>query len=309
MLESGKGGECVEHKFTQNGTCDDRDGRTNWHHGWKLHAYYGNIYALFLMEVIDDALQSIKASGEVDPSVLSKQLQQEEDDLFNAFEASDNFKYAHKWDLEGTELTTEMFYHHRVYCHSARLPAQTRYKGHVFDQNRDDNWHSDFKKGLSQSSLNLKPLPEMKLAYSPSEKHKCNETLHIDSRDYFFATYKYGDFQTIAVPNTAELKAYGLHQTKGYIAVCPAACTHSNCKALQLMGLRDINKVQLSNKEIFLQVNGEEVASAVPLDDCFLLKRSSGEYKWDPNSEGRYEIGFKILTSHRYFRISSFIVW
>ena len=32
-LEMGSGG-CAEYKFTRNGTCDDRDGRTNWHHGW-----------------------------------------------------------------------------------------------------------------------------------------------------------------------------------------------------------------------------------------------------------------------------------
>ena len=32
-MEAGPGG-CVEHKFTHNGTCDDRTGQTNWHHGW-----------------------------------------------------------------------------------------------------------------------------------------------------------------------------------------------------------------------------------------------------------------------------------
>lgn len=32
-IETGPGG-CLEHKFTHNGTCDDRSGMTNWHHGW-----------------------------------------------------------------------------------------------------------------------------------------------------------------------------------------------------------------------------------------------------------------------------------
>lgn len=32
-IESGPGG-CSQYKFTHNGTCDDRDGQTNWHHGW-----------------------------------------------------------------------------------------------------------------------------------------------------------------------------------------------------------------------------------------------------------------------------------
>ena len=42
-IESGPGG-CVEHKFTHNGTCDDRDGQTNWHHGW----YVDNRWQLLL---------------------------------------------------------------------------------------------------------------------------------------------------------------------------------------------------------------------------------------------------------------------
>ena len=28
------GGECTTHRFTQNGTCDDRENRNHWHHGW-----------------------------------------------------------------------------------------------------------------------------------------------------------------------------------------------------------------------------------------------------------------------------------
>ena len=31
-IEFGPG--CLDNKFTQNGTCDDRSYRTNWHHGW-----------------------------------------------------------------------------------------------------------------------------------------------------------------------------------------------------------------------------------------------------------------------------------
>lgn len=32
------GGLCTEEKFTQNTTCDERAGRTRWHHGWYVHA-------------------------------------------------------------------------------------------------------------------------------------------------------------------------------------------------------------------------------------------------------------------------------
>ena len=44
----------------------------------KWHAYYGIIYALFVMEIIGDALEEIKNSKENDPSVLCKTLETKE---------------------------------------------------------------------------------------------------------------------------------------------------------------------------------------------------------------------------------------
>lgn len=271
----------------------------------KWHAYYGNVYTMFLMEVIDDALQSIKVAGEGDPKALLDQLVAEEDKQFNDFEASTNFKYAHKWDLEGTDITTAMFYHQRVYCHTARLPAQTRYLGYVFNKERNDDWHVSFKKGQTFGNLNNDPRKELIVAYSPRERHGCEVSLHIDSRDFFFATAAYGDYQTVTLPNTAEFKVYGPHQPEGYIAMCLAACTHEDCNGQKLLRATDIDK----GEHVLVQVNGAEVMETTRLDDCFLLRQKSGGYKWDQNKEGRYEVGIKVLTEQRYFRISSFILW
>eukprot|EP00977_Amphora_coffeiformis_P003267 scaffold609_cov170-Amphora_coffeaeformis.AAC.21 len=327
-IESGPGG-CNEHKFTHNGTCDDRDGQTNWHHGWyvhhrcfiefiavvyallilmcfnrKWHAFHGNLYALFLMEIIDDALEAIKESGHSDWNAFKEQLKTEEKNLFDSFEQSTNFKYAHKWDLEGTGLTTELFYHQRLYCHTARLPAQTRYKGYVFDKTREDNWHT-YKKGVSQGSIHNTPEKEMRVTYAPREKHNCSIPLHIDSRDFFFATPTFHDFQTAALPNIMEFKMYGQHKPQGLVAMCASSCTHHNCVGYKLLTATDINEKQ----DVFVQVNGEDVAEATRFDDCFLLKRESGSYYWDASPEGRYTVGINVRHPKKYFRISSFIVW
>lgn len=263
------------------------------------------MYALFLTEIVDDALQTIKEKNNDDLSGLYKQLLDEENEFFRNFEASTNFKYAHKWDLEGTELTTELFYHHKVYCHTARLPAQTRYKGHVFGKERDDDWHGSFKKGVAQSGANRKPEQEMRVTYAPREKHNCSVPLHIDSRDFFFATPAYGDYQTATLPNIVEFKNYGPHKPQGLLAVCAAACTHTMCNGFKLLGAKDVNE----GTDVLMQVNGEPVAKATPFDDCFLLQRASGDYYWDPTPEGRYVVGVKILHPKRFFRISSFLVW
>lgn len=145
----------------------------------------------------------------------------------------------------------------------------------------------------------------MRVSYAAKEKHGCEVPLHIDSRDFFFATFAYGDYQTVTVPNTAEFKAYGPHKPQGYVAMCAASCTHEECDGMKLLSAVDINK----GKDVLLQVNGEAVSEVTKLDDCFLLRRKSGEYKWDANAGGRYEVGIKILAGQRYFRISSVIVW
>ena len=42
------GGDCIHHKFTQNGTCDDRPYRTNWHKGWYVYLGQTNVNALIM---------------------------------------------------------------------------------------------------------------------------------------------------------------------------------------------------------------------------------------------------------------------
>ena len=72
------------------------------------------------------------------------------------------------------------------------------------DQTFLNNDWNHFKKGFPVKRLNQEPEKEMRLAYSPNEKHGCNATLHIDSRDFFYATPNFHDFQTVTLPNPKE---------------------------------------------------------------------------------------------------------
>jgi hypothetical protein len=255
------------------------------------------------MELIEDSLLEIQQHAQNITGFLMDLTTVEEQE-YQDFEASNNFKFAHRWDIEGTALTTELFYHHKVYCHTARLPAQTRYKGFVFDQPRDDTWFN-FKKGFSANRLTQNPEPTLRLSYASRERHNCSVPLHIDSLDFFLATPRYGDFQTITLPNTEEFKHYGPHKPQGMILVCPAACTHKDCPGQKAITALDVNE----GTDIVMQVNGERVAKAASLDDCFLLQRESGDFQWSPNTAGRYEFGVRVLSNSRHFRISSIILW
>lgn len=41
-----QGGECTQHKFTQNGTCDERADRNHWHNGWYVSRFDMFVYLL-----------------------------------------------------------------------------------------------------------------------------------------------------------------------------------------------------------------------------------------------------------------------
>jgi hypothetical protein len=88
---------------------------------------------------VKQALSLIKKEGE-DPEALLHRLQDAETADFDTFKASTNFRFDDKWKIsEG--VTAQQFYHDSVYCHTARLPAQARYKGHIFDKERDEYVH------------------------------------------------------------------------------------------------------------------------------------------------------------------------
>ena len=144
----------------------------------------------------------------------------------------------------------------------------------------------------------------MIVTYAPSEKDKCSVPLHIDSRDFFFASHRFGDFQKTTVPNIAEFKAYGPHRPMGILAMCASSCTHARCKGLSLLGASDINE----GRHVRVQVNGKNVTSVTQFDDCFILQGESGDYTWEPQ-QGRYEVGIHVKHMKLFFRVSSFILW
>mmetsp|Transcript_17977 Transcript_17977/g.33994 ORF Transcript_17977/g.33994 Transcript_17977/m.33994 type:complete len:620 (-) Transcript_17977:170-2029(-) len=298
------GGECGTNRFTQNGTCDDRENMKIWHHGWKWHAFHGDLYSLFLMEVVDDALQELKKEAE-DPEAEYERLTKDEMEDYREFEEEADILYEHKWNVHDSVTAMELYRDH-TYCHTANIPAQTRYLGHVYNENVSDDWfqyyHGQTLKFLRQRF----PGPELSLTYIPKQrdtKYNCNHTLHIDSKDFFLATGRYDGYQTLVWPNDAEVKAYGEHVPKGIIAACASSCSFE-CGASPLLNADAIH----SGKATF-RVNGEDVDSVIPFENCFLFVRKDGSLHWPNNGSNQYELGVKVHIRGKYFRFSSFILW
>lgn len=255
------------------------------------------------MEIMEDALYDLSETLSV-ASFREELDRMEKKEVENQmkFEEEAKIWYNHAWDLEDVDAMQLMRDH--TYCHTALLPAQTRYLGHVYDKQTNDGWFS-YNKGTSLRFAQEGAKAKMPLTYIPRDRtDKCEAPLNIDSRDFFLASHAYHGFQRVVIPNDAEVKAYGSYMVSGIIMVCASACSFE-CHGSPLLSPDSIDK---GNKSAF-RVNGEDVGTVVRMDNCFLLQQENGSLYWRANSEGRYEIEVHTLAKGKEFRFNSFIVW
>ena len=258
------------------------------------------------METVEDALHELKIEPDLDPPKLLDKLIAEEAADVDKFEKEAQLMYHHKWNVHDNITAMELYRDH-TYCHTANIPAMTRFKGHLLNKELNDNWFRYDHGQTLKYNRNRFPTDQISLTYIPGNrntKYNCNMTLHIDSKDFFLATGRYDGYQTIEFPNDAEIKAYGDHDVKGVIAVCAAACSFE-CGASPLLSP---DAIHTDKTEI--QVNGEDVADVIEFENCFLLVRSDGSLHWPKkNGSNKYTIGVKVNIRGKFFRFSSFILW
>jgi hypothetical protein len=125
----------------------------------------------------------------------------------------------------------------------------------------------------------------------------------VDAKDFFLAHGRHGDWQSITIPNDAEMNYYGEHAPKGMIAICVTACS-SECAGNKQLGLDAITK-----KEADFMVNGEMVDSLIPFEDCFILVRQGGSVHWPDNGTQRYDLSVRVNTFGKWIEFNSFILW
>ena len=103
----------------------------------KWHALYGNFLSLFLMEIVSDALSELQQQKSLlnnnrdDAQALLDQLialDEEDYALFTAAPVPDNGRGIK--GLENlTDISRDVLYKQKNYCHTARLPSEFRYRG------------------------------------------------------------------------------------------------------------------------------------------------------------------------------------
>ena len=133
---------------------------------------------------------------------------------------------ATKYGLKGVH-----FFRNKAICHTALLPAQTRYLGIVTGSNNEAGLLGDYDKGMSAYAADgARTTGRMKLVYDPKARQACEVSVGVDYKDYFYVTSTDG-WSSIMVPNDAERAAYGYedNQLTGIIMMCFVACDWGRC--------------------------------------------------------------------------------
>jgi hypothetical protein len=267
----------------------------------------GHIMALSLLEVVDDAIGELEAMRlPKDAASVYQELKLMEDQDYGVFAASEpsathDYMIKEVQDQLGDLDILSAFYKTRAYCHTARLPAEARYAGIVTETDQVGFLHYDT--GINREAAQRDPnnSSNMRLAYEPWERQRCNVTLQADFKDFFFVGEPEGA-KSLTLPNDAELRAYGTGKPiLGLIGMAPAICDWS-CNP------ENVAPSELDTGEWEVSVNGVPVTGHAMLAGTFFVRHKDGWY-FPPNEDGRFAIQVRVTAVGKYARISSFIIY
>jgi hypothetical protein len=337
---------------TGNKTCDDRKFKTSWHPGWyvcvvlcgctllcvdslvvksytfsvsfssivfnnnrKWHLYRGHVYAIFLMDVLEDALAlltSPEAQGDLE--VFRRELQAAEDKDNEAVMNSLDFLNDGRPDgIQQEDIPLSLVMTAPNYCHTARLPAEIRYQGILTDR-PDLTGAGQYDGGIELKPALTGPAPNdgtMPLVYDGSHRQACHIPVQTDFKDFFLVSGKYSDYVSLTVPTDAEIVAYGSTtdgtpdplQLKGVVMLCAAACGwHCPGDTLDLVE-------GIENGQVLIKVNDMVVHNVTRVTSCAYLQKAPNDHIWPANKDGRFEVAAKVEVENKYIRLSSILVW
>jgi hypothetical protein len=313
VLESGDP-YCLDSRFNVD-ACPDRPWRVKWHPGWKWAAVHGYGMALLLAEALEEAVADLlrlltredAAAGTSSPSPLLGQLEErlvaeEEADYRRVVDDPILPQYAARY--HGNEsfapYLRELLYRRQNYCHTAALPAESRYRGVLTDQLDDPPNRSSFDEvgpNCAAWPAEAEGLPfdaaddSMRLVCDSRYRKFCDVPISLDHRDYFYVGYREsgavaaaaagggGGWKHVTLPTESERTFYGTPvfgggtsdsgrdsnkiELDGVIAFCSSDCGGQMCGPTDVHFLGDDAAHLGSTVEI--RVNGDRVTGLAAL--------------------------------------------
>jgi hypothetical protein len=293
---------CGKAKFT-GPVCDKRKFRTSWHPGWKWHALIGNIMALSLMDMLSEALKDLAAMPKYNPATLLKELKANEQKDYETFQASAISSYSVQMlpTTGGDGIDLDVIFRRRPFCRTARLPAESRYKGIMTDSDKKGVMTYDKGVGWQEAVSQVSSSEQMPLVYIENERQVCELPLNQDYQDFWFIRQQ-DAWQSITLPNDKELAAYGSgEKLVGLVLVCHVSCSWGKCPT------GDVREDGLEKGQLEYEVNGIPVTELTNIHACYLLKHEGGFYF--PERNGRLTIKARLTEEKSYIRLLSIAVW
>jgi hypothetical protein len=251
--------------------------------------------------MMEDTLK-VLAAERPDPALL---------DQLRAFEVADRKEFMSRElpmtmlkDLQiPSDVDPEMFYRGANFCHTARLPAESRHLGILTESSLVGEDSYDKGTEMAIANNNTPEDNSMQLVYDQKERLKCPIPLNKDFKDFFFVADTHG-WSQLNLPNKAEVKAYGTSEPlRGVIAVCFAGCNWGKCAAENIK-----SPGMIAEGMVEMEVNGVKAASLTDFGGCYFLKHIGG-HVWKPNSDGRFQIRTKVHKEKSFVRFSSIVIW
>ena len=269
----------------------------------KLPALVGNGLALFLIEMLLRAVQDLALHDVKNPALLLHRLMKEEQDMQNSFRQSllpelAQSMYQHE-NSDDESFDASHIFAGPSLCHTARMPARTRYLGYLMDT-PDKVGEEGYYVGMEDKlALSYPSSGNMRLTF-----HKEAGLSSSNYHDFFFATDKDG-WTKFTFPNEAEKFAYRYNEMnfRGIFVMVFHYCPDGVCEDGKLLG------PELHGGDWEMTVNDQVVTKITPLGhDAMILENDDGII-FHPNDHDSYDIQVKVNKQDHFVKISSLILY
>jgi len=307
--------------------CPDRLFRVSWHPGWKIHKITGTLLALFLGELIHEALEDIRtyAGSTAHPKETLATLMRSERADYRSFirdttitsveEGGKRPKFVSQWKEEHKpkDVSLEALWANPSVCHTGRLPSQMRYKGILTGTKEPIASHlcdQTVKANDTNATSQMRLVCQNFVDFQPCEENNVSVLTSIDYKDKFYVHETEG-WKTLRLPTDAEVKEYLAPETdlKGAIAFC------NFCDRMCPQDQIDVETILAGGGEI--KVNGAPVANFTALHttrgvekaNCYMFQGEDGTHYFEPDTGGRFVIAARSKTEGMGMYFTSFIIW
>ena len=282
----------------------------------------GHGLSLFLTEALLATVRDMSDLEVEDTTLLLSQLLKEDIDLHN------NFKNAELPDLSAklldlknvtvadgeASIDASLFFKGKSMCHTARLPAQTRYLGILTDTDEvgqpapygEETYYlgHNMKEAKETATEN----GEMRIVYEESKERETECTGVIVKPDYPDSIYvnSLDGWAKLKFPNAAEKQLYGYDpaEHQGIIIMHIKKCDWGKCPN-NFLTTKDF-----ANGDWEIKVNNQQITQLVDVDERSgsMLKGENG-FRFAPDENGQYEIEIKINTDKKFVQIADFALF